>query len=62
MNKIALYGHLVFALDGLFIEGQGITDEQRDILMKHFKQSLEFRDEIEATQYYIEHSNTNIKL
>lgn len=61
VDRLSAYGYLVFALDALYLEGEAVTDEQRDKLLKHFKLAFDGVTEEDAISYYIQNSNTNIK-
>lgn len=61
IDRLSVYGYLVFALDALYLEGKELTDDQREQLMNHFKQAIDMVTQEDALTYYIQNSNTNIK-
>ena len=62
MDKLSAYGYLVHSLDALYLNGNEVTDEQRDAILRGFKDAIEHLEEADAITYYIQNSNTNIKL
>ncbi len=61
MNNKAILGYLQFSLDGMYIDEIPLTDTQRAMLKAYMYDAFDMLTEEEAEQYYLNHSNTNIK-
>lgn len=61
MNTTVILGYLKWSLDGMYINGMPLTDEQRDKLFDFVIEGLDYLTEDEAVEYFLNNSNTNIK-
>ncbi len=61
MGNKSILGYVLFALDGMYIEGVPINDTQRAMIFAFLYDAFDMLTEEEAEQYYQNNSNTNIK-